>query len=109
VRRRYSIGFLLFIFIVVLLFVGVFRFSYHKARLELEEEILDEIIDLEECYYIKGTDGYVTVYFADEETVYEYTSIPLSELPDSIKEELMSGKKVENIGQVYGFLENYSS
>ena len=108
-RRKYSIGFLIFVIIFLLVLVLGYRYSYYRARLEMEEELIEEMLDLEECFYIKESDGYVTVYFADEETVYEYTSIPTSELPESVKSELKKGKKVMNIGQVYGFLENYSS
>ena len=108
-RRKYSIGFLIVTIAVVFLFVFVYKISYQKAILDMEKQILEEYEDLEECYYIKGTDGYVTVYFADRETVYEYTSIPTDELPKEIQKEITSGKKVDSIGQVYGFLENYSS
>lgn len=109
-RKKYSIGFLLFMIIIVLLFIFVYRFSYYKAMLEMEEDMIEDFTgDLEEAFYIKEADGYVTVYMADEETVYEYTSIPTDELPKSVQDELKKGKKVETIGQVYGFLENYSS
>lgn len=108
-RRKYSIGFLIVTIAVVFLFVFVYKISYQKAILDMEKQILEEYEDLEECYYIKGTDGYVTVYFADGETVYEYTSIPTDELPEEIQKEITSGRKVDSIGQVYGFLENYSS
>ena len=108
-RRKYSIGFLALTIVIVFLLIFVYKISYQKALLDMEAELLEEYTDLEECYYIKGTDGYVTVYLADGETVYEYTSIPMNELPESIQEELKDGKKVYSIRQVYGFLENYSS
>ena len=108
-RRKYSIGFLILTIAIVCLLIFVYRLSYHKAIMELEKDILEKSVDLDECYYIKASDGYVTVYMADEETVYEYTSIPVNELPKDIQKELKSGKKVDTIGLVYGFLENYSS
>lgn len=108
-RKRYSIGLVIFIIIFVFIFWLIYRISYNKAILDMETRILEEYQDLEDYYYIKGIDGYVTVYFADEKTVYEYTTIPLNELPDEIQKELKSGKKVDSLGQVYGFLENYSS
>ena len=109
-RRKYSIGFLLLLIFIVVLFIAVYRFSYHRALAKMEEEILEELSeDIEECYYIKGADGFVTVYHADGETVYEYTSISINELPKSVQDELMEGKKVKTLRQVYGFLENYSS
>lgn len=108
-RRKYSIGFLILTIAIVCLLIFVYRLSYHRAILELEKDIWEKSVDLDECYYIKASDGYVTVYMADEETVYEYTSIPVNELPKDIQKELKSGKKVDTMGQVYGFLENYSS
>ena len=108
-RKKYSIGFLILTIVTIFLLVFVYRISYQKALLDMETELLEEYTDLEECYYIKGSDGYVTVYLADGETVYEYTSIPMGELPESIQAELQDGKKVYSIRQVYGFLENYSS
>ena len=108
-RRKYSIGFLILTIAIVCLLIFVYRLSYHKAIMELEKDILEKSVDLDECYYIKASDGYVTVYMADEETAYEYTSIPVNELPKDIQKELKSGKKVDTMGQVYGFLENYSS
>lgn len=108
-RRKYSIGFLILTIAIVCLLIFVYRLSYHKAIMELEKDILEKSVDLDECYYIKASDGYVTVYMADEETVYEYTSIPVNELPKDIQKELKGGKKVDTMGQVYGFLENYSS
>lgn len=107
--RKYSIGFLIFTIAIIALLVFSYRYSYHKAQLEMKEEILEEVIDLEDYFFIKESNGYVTVYYADEETVYEYTSIPMNELPQNVQNEVKQGKKVFNIGQVYGFLENYSS
>lgn len=109
-RKKYSIVFLLFIIVIAILLILVYRFSYHKALVEMEEGIIEELTeDLDDCYYIKAADGYVTVYFADQKTVYEYTSIPVSELPENVQNELKEGKQVKTIRQVYGFLENYSS
>ena len=33
----------------------------------------------------------------------------INELPEDIQKELKKGKKADTMGQVYGFLENYSS
>lgn len=108
-KKKYSIGLIILTIAIVFLFVFVYRISYQKALLDMETKLIEEYQNLEDCYYIKGTDGYVTVYFADEETVYEYTSIPIDDLPEEVQKELKSGRKVDSIGQVYGFLENYSS
>lgn len=108
-RRKYSIGFVILTILIVFLFAFIYKISYKKALLDMETRLLEEHQDLEDYYYLKSIDGYVTVYFADGETVYEYTTIPINELPEEVQKELKSGKKVESLGQVYGFLENYSS
>ncbi|MBQ8558879.1 MAG: hypothetical protein IJ439_02715 [Tyzzerella sp.] len=108
-QKRSGIGFLILTIVIVFVFIFVYKVSYQKALSDNEEQNKEEKVGLEDYFYIKATDGYVTVYLADQETVYEYTSIPVSELPEDVQEELKNGKKVTNIGQVYGFLENYSS
>lgn len=60
-------------------------------------------------YYARDIDGYVIIYQSDQETVFEYTSIPVGTLSQELQEELQEGKRLDNLGQVYGFLENYSS
>lgn len=105
-RKKYSIGFLILAILLIGLVVFVYQFSYHKAIRKLESQSRQP---KEECYYIKAADGYVTVYMADEKTVFEYTTIRVQDLPEEIQKEVEGGKKVETVGQVYGFLENYSS
>lgn len=108
-RKKYSIGFLILTITFVCLLIFVYRLSYNRAILNMEKELSKKAVDLEECYYIKETDGYITVYMADEKTVFEYTTILIRDLPEDIREEVEKGKKVDTMGQVYGFLENYSS
>ena len=99
-RKKYSIGLLILTISIIFMFVFVYKISYQKALLDMEAELLEEYMDLEECYYIKGSDGFVTVYMADKETVYEYTSIPMKDLPKTVQDELKDGKKVYSIRQV---------
>jgi len=109
-NRKYSIGFLIGVILVTSLFVIVYRFSYSRALDKMQAQSEREMqTETEICYYIKDMDGYVTVYEADNKTVYEYTSILVSELPQHLQDELKRGLKVTSLGQVYGFLENYSS
>lgn len=106
--KKYSIGFLIGVIAIIVLFIIAYRMSYSHA-LERKAEIEKNNMQLEECYYIKASEGYVTVYMADQQTVYEYTSILLEELPLELQERVKNGYKVTSLGQVYGFLENYSS
>lgn len=107
-KRRYSIAISIFLILFVLLLVMVYRYSYQKALDKISESEVENT-KTELCFYIKNTDGYVTVYESDGVTVYEYTSIRVDELPDKMKAQLEDGIKVSTPGQVYGFLENYSS
>lgn len=60
-------------------------------------------------YFLREQDGFVLVCLSDKETVYETTSIRLSSLPESIQEEIRSGKYLKDQQELYSFLENYSS
>ena len=109
-NKKYGIGFFIGTIILIVLFVLAYRISYSRAIEEEESEnITTSKSEIEKCYYIKEADGYVTVFEADQKTVYEYTTILVSELPENIQQKLEKGIKVTTLNQVYGFLENYSS
>ena len=63
----------------------------------------------EYVYYLAEESGYVIIYQSDRQSVYEYTTIPVSDLPQEIQEELRAGKGVPGERELYEFLENYSS
>lgn len=112
-KKRYSIGFCILTVVFTLLLSIAYQWSYQKSleRIQPEEQpILTEgPVQKEDGYIIGIEDGYVIVYLSDQKTVFEYTSIPANELPQSLQTELESGKQVESLQEVYGFLENYSS
>lgn len=60
-------------------------------------------------YYLIAENDYVTVYYIDKSTVYEYTNIVVGELPDDLKTEIRNGKYISTLDELYSFLENYSS
>ena len=120
-KKRYGIGFLIGMIVVTLVLVCAYQLSYDRAirRMEAEQQAQREkqesVVQTEgdarkeEGYIITEKDGYVIVYLSDKETVYEYTTIEIRYLPENVQEELKKGKEVDSVGQVYGFLENYSS
>lgn len=63
----------------------------------------------EEGFYLSHLHGFVVVYYADRQTIYEVTNIELSTLPAEVQNEIAEGKYMKDIGELYGFLENYSS
>jgi hypothetical protein len=60
-------------------------------------------------YYICESHGYLIVYLADKETVFEITTILLDSLPSEVQMEVKDGKYVETEGALYSFLQNYST
>jgi len=60
-------------------------------------------------YYLTEDSGYVSIYETDKNTIYEYTDIPLQELPLELQKELKAGIGIASERELYDFLENYSS
>lgn len=60
-------------------------------------------------YILKAENDRVVVYCADGITMFEYTDILVSELPDDLQCEIRNGKSISGTSQLYSFLENYSS
>lgn len=122
--KKYSIGFLASVFLCSMALVILYDYSYHSMRnretteqyeAATKEEAEGPVAQTEgnaiknEGYYLKNKDGYVIVYLSDGQTVYEYTNIKLSSLPEGLQEEIEEGKRMETVEEIYGFLENYTS
>lgn len=60
-------------------------------------------------FFIKEDDGLVNIYREDGTTLYETTDIPVSLLPEALRQEISAGKGVATEQELYDFLENYSS
>ena len=60
-------------------------------------------------YFIKFSKGSITVFYSDQQTVYEYTDIPLTALPPTVAADIMTGIKIKDEKELFDFLENYSS
>lgn len=92
-------------------------FGGAAAETEASEESLLETAlppdsvqaETEYTYYLIEEFGYVNIYNADQETIYEYTEIPIGDLPEELQQEICTGKGVVNEQELYDFLENYSS
>lgn len=80
--------------------------SFSPERIVIRKNYADEL-DYEYCLYIEN--GYVTVYYSDKKTVFSYTDIAAESLPENIRRELYSGMKIDSQGNLYDFLETYSS
>lgn len=60
-------------------------------------------------FVICEDDGYLIVYCADRETVYETTDIRFEDLPLKLRQEVQEGKLMYSEQELYNFLESYSS
>ncbi|MEG0804958.1 MAG: hypothetical protein RR364_04690 [Lachnospiraceae bacterium] len=60
-------------------------------------------------FYLKMVDDYVIVYYGDGITLYETTDIYFQGLPSNIKQDILLGKPIYTLDELYNFLENYSS
>ena len=122
--KKYGIG----LFTIALVLMAVVTYGYRAAywySQELVEEGEKEQTEnsisqqktvstqgdaqKDELYYLKDLNGYVVVYMNDRTTVYEYTNILISDLPDTYQNEIKNGMIIEGTEKLYGFLENYSS
>ena len=60
-------------------------------------------------YYIKAEDGKLIVFESKSQQIYMETSIEIDTLPDEVKEKLDTGIFFKTEGDLYDFLESYSS
>ena len=60
-------------------------------------------------YYLMVEDGKIVVMEEDKKTVYLSTDIYAEALSDSLRKELILGKFIHSIDELYGFLESYTS
>lgn len=60
-------------------------------------------------FYLMVADHFVVVYESDKETVHMNTDILLTNLDETLQEEIIRGKYIEDEQALYNFLESYSS
>ena len=100
-KNKYGIGFLLFLILIVFGITCAYQLSLNRGKREIQAEktaekqktqdfsvAADGQALKEDCYYLKSLNGYVVVYLNDKKTVYEYTDIPLDDLPETLQQEI---------------------
>lgn len=116
-KKQYSISFFAVSIMCVLLLSFAYRMDYENMKLEAKDKVTKEEHSLEtegnaskaEVYYLKELNGFVAVYLNDKKTVYEYTTIPLENLPQEVAKEIEKGMPIASEESLYSFLEGYSS
>ena len=118
-KKKYCIGFFVALFVFVSLLGIGYQVSYQHA-LDLREaksEMPSKTKSIStkgeavknEGYYLCELQGFIVVYLSDKSTIYEFTEIPLTDLPEEVQQEIHTGKHIETEKELYAFLENYSS
>ena len=119
-KPKYEIGFFLCLLPAAVLLTAGYQLSYRhvmdrqEARAEEEASTTESIAAegeavQEDGFYLSELHGYVVVYLSDKTTIYELTEIPLTDLPEEVRQEISAGKYVGTAAELYAFLENYSS
>lgn len=93
------------------------RKSQNPSETQSENQSDDTLLQVQgtaekeeqQSYYLTILNGYVVVFRSDRQTLFEYTDIPLADLPTELQNELKKGKIIIGEEKLYGFLENYSS
>lgn len=124
-KSRYIIGFFAAFLILGMLLAAGYQLTYDHVIDRQKAQARDEVSGAEsiaaegekvenpdaekEGFYLCELQGFVCVYLADRSTIYEFTEIPVTDLPEEVQQEVAEGKYVGTVKELYAFLENYSS
>lgn len=81
--------------------------SFSDNNVVLKKTYNSDSIRYKYCIIVR--DNMVVVYYSDKKTVYEYTGITASDLPEEEQKRLNYGLFIKDDEELYGILENYSS
>lgn len=81
--------------------------SFSEKEVVLRKTYAKDIIEYQ--FYICNRKGFVTVFYSDLKTVYEYTEIACETLSPEIQEQLQNGFYIKDAKELYGILEGYTS
>ncbi|MBD5542957.1 MAG: hypothetical protein HDR01_01605 [Lachnospiraceae bacterium] len=81
--------------------------SFSPNRLVVTKNYYSDLKN--ENFYLLVENEYINVYYSDLKTVYLYTDILLSDLPEDIQQDILNKKYIESEEELYNFLESYSS
>lgn len=60
-------------------------------------------------FYLDVQMGRIVVYQTADDSLYAYTEVKFNQLPEALRREILAGKYIETIEELYHFLESYSS
>lgn len=122
-KTRYIIGFFVLFLLAGIVLTAGYQYTYNKVIQRQTAYVQEGIQDTQSIaaeggavkneedkgFYLMELHGFVAVYLSDKNTVYEFTEIPVNDLPEEVRGEIAEGKYVPTVKELYAFLENYSS
>lgn len=95
--------------LVIAFGLGSLTGYYARGFQQPAEKIQAESPAVSYKFYLAEKDGMVTVYRADNDEIYEYTDIQMDHLPEDVQKEISMYKYMKDEGELYDFLESYTS
>lgn len=88
-------------------FVSLDVLSFAPSRVVVQMNY--RYVQPSESFYVVAINDLIVVYLEDRRTVYQYTNIRLSQLPETLQQEIIGVMYVTDEESLYDFLENYTS
>lgn len=88
-------------------FLSIELVQFHPEKITVKKVYAEEEEKI--IYYLKAVDHELMVYRSDMEEVFMPTDLTLDMLPWEVQQEIIATKCFNNIGEVYAFLESYTS
>lgn len=117
-KRQISVS----IFLSILVLVLAWMYIKFSNETDTDEKIINTENDVKQeqsitinqeyisCpYYVKELDGRLVVFETKQQQIYMETSIEWDTLPEEVKEKAKTGIFFQTEGELYDFLESYSS
>lgn len=88
-------------------FVSLDVLSFAPSRVVVQMNY--RYVQPSKSFYVVAINDLIVVYLEDRQTVYQYTNIRLSQLPEQLQQEIIGVMHVTDEESLYDFLENYTS
>ena len=88
-------------------FVSLDVLSFAPSRVVVQMNY--RYVQPSKSFYVMAINGLIVVYKEDRQTVYQYTNIRLSQLPERLQQEIIGVMYIADEESLYDFLENYTS
>lgn len=88
-------------------FVSLDVLSFAPSRVVVQMNY--RYVQPSKSFYVMAINDLIVVYKEDKQTVYQYTNIRLSQLPERLQQEIIGVMYIADEESLYDFLENYTS